>query len=301
MMNRFKSEMKRPAFICNLLLLAVLLLLNLLAVAEAEARTREKIRIAAFNIQTFGPKKASNQDVMQILAEIVRKYDLIAVQEIMDKQGSAPKKLLEKIKKSDVSYKYLISERTGKNPDDLNSEEQYAYYYNAETVEVLDSGGLYDDKKDYFQREPFVSRFKAKNGNFTFVLIVIHTRPKSAVSEIGHLTHVVNWARQRYKEEDDFILLGDFNAGCNSAKVEELKNLDLSGPQYIWIVPHNADTNLADSTCAYDRIVVTKETKQDFTGTWGVDRSFKSRKVSDHWPVWAEFFVNEVATEESRQ
>ncbi|MCA9259867.1 MAG: endonuclease/exonuclease/phosphatase family protein, partial [Planctomycetales bacterium] len=40
------------------------------------------IRIASFNIQTFGKTKAANAPVMATLAEIVRQFDVVAIQEI---------------------------------------------------------------------------------------------------------------------------------------------------------------------------------------------------------------------------
>ena len=152
---------------------------------------------------------------------------------------------------------------------------------------------LYDDSEwDRFQREPFVARFAAKSGNFTFAMINIHTRPKSAVPEIGALHHVVKWARMRYPGEDDFIVLGDFNAGCTYASEEELQGIEISGPEYVWIVPHSADTNVAALMCAYDRIVMDEDGNEDYAGTWGVDRAFTDKRISDHWPVWAEFHVD---------
>jgi len=53
------------------------------------------------------------------------------------------------------------------------------------------------------------------------------------------------------------------------------------------VVPHSADTNLAESTCPYDRIVVAAPEGMDLVDEWGVDRAFEDRNVSDHWPVWA--------------
>jgi endonuclease/exonuclease/phosphatase family metal-dependent hydrolase len=109
------------------------------------------------------------------------------------------------------------------------------------------------------------------------------------VAEIGALEHVFGWARQRYRGEDDFIALGDFNAGCDYASPDALDALAISRPGHKWIVPHDADTNLAASRCAYDRIVITEAAVADWTGRWGVDRAFEEKKVSDHWPVWASF------------
>ena len=90
----------------------------------------------------------------------------------------------------------------------------------------------------------------------------------------------------------DYIVLGDFNAGCGYASAEELGQFDISGPDYVWIVPHTANTNVDGSRCAYDRIVMDRDGKEDYAGVWGVDRGFTDKRVSDHWPVWAEFHVD---------
>ena len=274
----------------------IVLALSVLVLSlPAHAQAQDTIKIATFNIQIFGKSKSQKPEVMDTLAEIVRKYDVVAIQEIKNKPGDVPPAFKIKINEDGAAYDFIISERTGKNPDDASSREQYAVYFDTAAVEVLDAGVLYDDSlSDHFQREPFVTHLKTKQGNFSFVLITIHTRPAAAVEEIAALELVIEWARGRYPEEDDFIALGDFNAGCDYASEDELDAIGLSGPQYVWIVPHSADTNLATSSqCAYDRIVTTWATESHFTEQWGVDQAFTDKKVSDHWPVWAEFFVNQ--------
>ena len=39
-------------------------------------------------------------------------------------------------------------------------------------------------------------------------------------------------------------MLGGFKAGCRLASEKELQGLDISGLDYVWLVPHSADTNL---------------------------------------------------------
>ena len=57
----------------------------------------ETIRIATFNIKVFGPTKAGKPDVMSVLAGIVRKYDIVAVQEIKDRKRKVPGLFLDEI------------------------------------------------------------------------------------------------------------------------------------------------------------------------------------------------------------
>ena len=97
-------------------------------------------------------------------------------------------------------------------------------------------------------------------------MINVHMPPMRAVEEIGALHHVVEWARERYPDEDDFIVLGDFNAGCTYASEDELRGLEISGTDYVWIVPNSADTNLGELPCAYDRIVMDKRGVEDYAG-----------------------------------
>ena len=289
--SKWKPALSRIAILLSLLM-AFGSVQSATPASGADASS-QSIRIASFNIEVFGKTKAGNADVMCVLVDIVRKYDIVAVQEIKDINGKVPGLFLDDINESGDSYDVLVSERTGREKDDESSQEQYAYYYRTSAIAVLDKGILYDDSQsDHFQREPFVARFESRSGNFTFAMINIHTRPQRAVEEIGALGKVVEWARQRYAGEDDYIVLGDFNAGCGYASEEELQGLEISGLDYAWLVPHSADTNLAESRCAYDRIVISKEGTEDYAGVWDVDRAFTDKRISNHWPVWAEFHVD---------
>lgn len=189
----------------------------------------------------------------------------------------------------------LLSERTGRQPDDKSSQEQYAVLYDKAVVEAFPDDQLYDDSAhDVFQREPYLTRLKTKAGDFTFVLIGIHTRPESAVTEIGALHDVIEWARTTLPRRSRFHRARRYSAGCSYASPAQLDALELRGRSYFWIVPDDNDSNVSPtSVCAYDRIVTTAATKAEFTGNWGVDRAFADKAVSDHWPVWAEFRVSE--------
>lgn len=63
------------------------------ATTSQSVSTTDRIKIANFNIQVFGKTKANKSDVMGILANILIKFDIIAIQEIRDKSGTAIKKL----------------------------------------------------------------------------------------------------------------------------------------------------------------------------------------------------------------
>jgi endonuclease/exonuclease/phosphatase family metal-dependent hydrolase len=223
------------------------------------------------------------------VAAIIRRYDLVAVQEIRDVSGQAPIALLEVINESDgPHFDLALSPRTGREPDDRHSQEQYAYFYRTERIEVVGDSTLFDDSAhDYFQREPYLSRFSFVGTDSTFVLINVHTRPRAAVSEIAAMEHVFAWAKEHFEGEEVFIALGDFNAGCGYASEDDLDALPIHGEAYDWVVPHSADTNVAEGTCPYDRIVVSAPQGNLVVDDWGVDHAFaEDEPLSDHYPVW---------------
>jgi endonuclease/exonuclease/phosphatase family metal-dependent hydrolase len=259
---------------------------------NASRAPADHIRIATFNIQNFGKSKVNNAAILSQIVAIVQAFDVVAIQEISDKSGTAMKAFQKALDPTAQTYQLVVSDRTGRQPDDKSSQEQYAFVFRKDHLQLLGAPELYPDTEDAFQREPFLAHFKCVNGNFSFVLINIHTQPERAVAEIGALDSVMHWAKGHFAGEDDFIALGDFNGSCSYAKPAELDALKLRGPDYLWIVPDDADSNLAQIACAYDRIVITQRAVEDYAGHWDVYRVFQDKKISDHWPVWAEFYAD---------
>ena len=68
-----------------------------MCVACAAGSSEPSLLIGAFNVQVFGDSKSSKPAVMQRLVRIIRRYDVILVQEVRDKDGSAVAKLLSDI------------------------------------------------------------------------------------------------------------------------------------------------------------------------------------------------------------
>jgi deoxyribonuclease-1 len=271
-------------------LLGALLVSFVLFVSGAQAG--EDVRIASFNIQIFGKAKVNKPTIRAYLAEIIRKFDIAAIQEIKDASQTVPDVFLTEINSTGRNYRYVISERTGRQPDDQSSQEQYAYYIDADRIEVVDEdeGALFDDSpNDLFQREPHTARFGVKGTPFTLTITSIHTRPESAVAEIEALYAVYLDVQERYPHESHHLILGDFNAGCAYATPAQLDALAIRGTAFHWIVPDTADTNVSpNSACAYDRLIANRALFSHLK-VWGIANWFTDNKVSDHWPVWVTF------------
>jgi len=246
------------------------------------------LRIATFNIQNFGQSKLAKTAVTDTLRTIVRKFDIVAVQEVSDVSNKTAGAFLKKVNSgSKTPYKVVCSRRTGEQADDQSSREQYAFYYNPAKVELLDTALYNDSEHDYFQREPYVAKFRRKADGLVFLICTIHTAPEQAVEEIAALAYVAEWMPGRFGNATNVIFCGDFNASCSYASPTQLQALEIHQSPYTWIVPDDAKTNLSKNTCAYDRFVVT-ETLRPLVTKWEVYRYFKSKAVSDHWPVYIE-------------
>lgn len=249
----------------------------------------EPLTVATFNLQRFGPSKAGRPEVLAGLAAAIAGHALVAVQEITDISGGAPLALAATLEAQGAPHRMVLSERGGKQPDDRNFQEQYAFFYDPTRLALVGAGALFDDAADdHFPREPFVARFEALEGDLDLVFVDIHTSPSTALPEIAALHEVNGWAHARAPDATGVVTLGDFNAGCRYADPEDLDALAIRGPDYVWAVPDDADTNVAASSCAYDRIVFDIAAAAHWTGRWGVERSEALAEVSDHWPVWVE-------------
>lgn len=261
---------------------------------ETTGATQDTIKIANFNIQVFGRTKAKKAEVMEILAGTISRFDIVAVQEIRDKTGSAVKDLEVAVDNLGENYDFVIGPRLGRT----SSKEQYAYFYKVSTI-AFEGSYTYDDSaNDVFHREPFIAKFKAKNGNFDFILITIHTDPDHANSEIKALHSTATDAKNYFSDEPDIIILGDLNADCSYFDENET-DYPLRSSEYRWLIENDMDTNVAKSSCAYDRIIITTALNQDYVGVSEVfrfdlefDLDCEPKEVSDHYPVYAEFHIS---------
>lgn len=263
-------------------------------VADLPAREADKIRIASYNIQVFGITKEAKVGVMQVLAEIVRQFDVIAIQEIRCSDQQLLTRFMALINQHGHAYDYVIGPRLGRTV----SKEQYAFIYDTTRLTVDQrSIQTVDDPDDLLHREPLITRFvfnqlPAGQG-FSFTLINMHTDPDEAGEEVDVLDDVFLSARADGRYEEDVILLGDLN-------VDHTRLGQLGGVPGIICTVHGEATNTARSR-SYDNIVFDPAATSEYTGRAGVldvQRVFgltdqQAKEVSDHLPVWAEFSVYE--------
>lgn len=257
-------------------------------------RQGNTLRIASYNIQVFGEKKLDHPQVMHILAQVVRRFDVVAIQEVRAKTQDVLPRFVDMINAEGAHYDFVIGPRLGRSV----SKEQYAFIYDRASIEI-DPESVYtvNDPGDRLQREPLVAAFRARgppsSEAFTFTLVDIHTEPDDVADELDALADAVHAVRNDGRQEDDVILLGDLNAD----------NLHLHGlgqlPFLVCAIsglPSNTH-----GTHLYDNIIFDRRATTEFTGRSGVFdimREFnltmdEALLVSDHLPIWAEFSTRE--------
>lgn len=299
------------------------LLFFFLLLSISAASAAGTIKIASWNIQNFGETKANNDAKMALIATILSQFDIIAVQEISNiyetsdtgcprNEDACPgnkncdllRNALRKHLKcfEGRAYDFMFSPQV--------KDERYLFIYDKNKITVLVSGQLVVDQGDDpdvpicdanskgdMARQPFFATFKA--GDFDFTLVTAHTSPSRNLAELKALNLYYSVIQNMDPKQNDVILLGDLNADC--VYLSPTEEIDLRKPEFTWVIDNEQDTTVKDSTdCAYDRIIFTDATKEDYTGKWGVFRFDEvydlgkqtALKLSDHYPVWAEFYTN---------
>uniref|UniRef100_A0A8C9MDT5 Deoxyribonuclease n=1 Tax=Panthera tigris altaica TaxID=74533 RepID=A0A8C9MDT5_PANTA len=240
------------------------LLLLLLSTGSALA-----LRLCSFNVRSFGEAKKENKNAMDVIVKVIKRCDIILLMEIKDSNNIICPMLMDRLNGEKL----------------LSVKKRYLYHdYQAGDTDV-------------FSREPFVVWFQSRYTVVKdFVIVPLHTTPETSVKEIDELADVYTDMKRRWKAEN-FIFMGDFNAGCSYVPKKAWKNIRLrTDPGFVWLIGDQEDTTVKESTnCAYDRIVLRGQEIISFV-VHGSNRTFDFQKaygltkeealdVSDHFPV----------------
>jgi endonuclease/exonuclease/phosphatase family metal-dependent hydrolase len=264
--------------------------------APPPPRGSDTIRIATFNIRVFGEAKLNDAEAMLAIVAILRNFDLIAIQEVRAISQDIVPQLVALLNADGKShYDYAVGPRLGRT----SSKEQYAFLFDQASIEI-DRYQLYtiDDPDRLLHRPPLVGWFRARGPlpqqAFTFSLVTVHTDPDEVDLELDVLDDVFYKVRDDGRNEDDVIMLGDFNA--SESHLRQLGQVPGLGKVVIGQTPTNTLRN-----AQYDNILFHQTATSEFTGRGGVFDFLReynlslqqAERISDHLPVWAEFSVYE--------
>ena len=250
------------------------------------------LKLAAWNIRIMSNKSRTDTELTQI-ARTLADYDFIAIVELRDEIVlQRTQRILSQMGKT---YDYEFSPAVGRS-----SKERYAFLYKPSVVSVVKRGELYPDaadSKDNFARDPYWATFRA--GEFDFSVIAVHViwgdRVGPRKAEVRALADVYQYVQEANGDEEDVLLLGDFNRNPNDA---EAYSRIMAIPSMIGLFELPQKSHIRDSSL-YDNIFFQKNHVKEYLNRSGIDRfdetdfgnndKAANLAVSDHRPVWAVF------------
>jgi deoxyribonuclease-1-like protein len=261
----------------------------------AGGKPPDALLICSFNIQVFGESKLAKPEVVEVLARVVRMFDIVAIQEVRAKSDSVVPTFVQAVNADGSHYHWVIGPRLGRTA----SKEQYTFVYDTGRVEVDPSSvGTAPNPGDKMHRPPMFARFRTRanppESAFTFWMVDIHTDPDEVPQEVDALADVFVAMQHARPDEDDVILLGDLNAAPNQfGRITQIPNIG-------WAVSGTTTNTRRNKT--YDNIIFSRAATAEYLGRWGVldlQSTFglsldDALKVSDHNPVWAAFYPWEI-------
>ncbi len=286
-------------------------------------RTSQNLLIATWNLTNFG-LQAREASHLEIMAEIIRPFDIVAFQEVADDIDHL-NQLLTFLRAKRSRWNAVFTDIAG-------NQERIGYFYRTSRVQPtglaaelamrgyqrarIEIEGIDPEEEPFtgFNRNPYMVEFKA--GKFKFSLVNVHLYWSNMSYRQLESKALAKWAASRVKKagppHNDLILIGDFNmphARPGDSIYDELKNYGLTVPK------HTTDlvgTNLAGDRHYDELAFFPSRTNEDFGERIGVfdfdnalfsdfwnesklageeEKFFQYVRyyVADHRPLWAEF------------
>jgi endonuclease/exonuclease/phosphatase family metal-dependent hydrolase len=258
----------------------------------------DTLLLATWNIRKFADNRYLES--LYYIAEIINRFDLIAVQEV-----SANMKGLEKLMSLlHHNWDYLVTDSTDGS---AGGSERMAFLYDKSKIKfknlageiVLPLNQLIDGKLQ-FARTPYCVAFQV--GWFKFILTTVHifygstsaADKKKREKEIDALTSLLS--KRAKKEDVSYILLGDFN--IPNVKDDTMKSLE----KYGFSVPsaikeHPSDlgaTNHYDQIAFHlkldDKMTLFSE-KEQKAGAFNFSKTVYKK---EDWDIYRKYYLDKV-------
>ncbi|MCB1954123.1 MAG: endonuclease/exonuclease/phosphatase family protein [Rhodocyclaceae bacterium] len=294
-------------------------------------RLDENLLIATWNLRGFasltrewtaGERDSPKRDLRGLLAigEIVRRFDVIAIQEV---KGDL-RALRDLLKWLGPDWAFLMTDVSG---GAAGNDERMAFLFDRRRVELsglacelvvppewlteIAPGAM----KSQFARTPYAVSFRS--GKATFIMVTLHVLwGEDSAERIPELSGIARWlaewAQRSSNWEHNLIALGDFNIDRKGDPLwRAFTSTGLKTPADLDAVPRSifCSAEGVGSGKFYDQIAWFEDEHGmpmlgmshlraghvDFLpyvyrGV-GLTKSAISYRVSDHYPLWAEFAV----------
>ncbi|WP_337188634.1 endonuclease/exonuclease/phosphatase family protein [Phenylobacterium sp.] len=299
--------------------------------AHVPARAGDNLLIATWNIRAFGdltskwasaagdsPRRDLHAGVL--IAEILSRFDVIAVQEVKANLRA----LRHVLKRLGPEYGFLLTDVTLGDP---GNGERLAFLFDTRRVrpsglacelvvpEIGDPNHAIPVNRlqRQFARTPYAVSFL--RGDKTFVLVTLHVNyGGSPADRVGELAGIARWLRNWAERMDDYgqnlICMGDFNIDRRGDPLwQAFTSTGLTPAPGLERFPRTLFSSLEkpDLKSFYDQIAWFETVRGrpyltldfrasghvDFQGAvlTDLDRNQLSWRMSDHYPLWVEFGV----------
>ena len=250
------------------------------------------LKILTWNIKDLGKTKDANE-IYQI-AQIIRDYDIVAIQEVVAKDpagAQAVAKIADELNRMGSKWDYSISDPT-KSPS-VYISERYAFLWKTSKTSLIGKPHLDQELENLIDREPYIAKFIFKNT--PFYLVNIHCK-------------VYN-----NNPQEEIILLKDYPKRLNSNRIIICGDFNLNENHSVWDVFYaqgykpalkNTPTTLKTKCKSNNyfnypidniyyntpKIKMINSGRLDFVK--GCENLVNARNISDHLPVFMEFYMN---------
>jgi endonuclease/exonuclease/phosphatase family metal-dependent hydrolase len=292
-------------------------------------RPRRNLIIGTWNLREFGrvtPKWAPGPsdspkrclaDILAIAA-VAERFDVLAIQETTRSLDAL--RLLTSALGGD--WAFLVSDVTEGDP---GNDERLAYVFDTRRVQpsglvgelvipdeqLGDVGAVRSGLERQFARTPYVVSFRAGSAGFTLATVHILWGDK-ANERTAEIAAFAEFLREEAAEPDAFsrnmIVLGDFNIDrWDDANFRAFVSRGLSPPEALLGLRRTIFAGGGGPGSFYDQIAwFTLGTREALTLPFSSAGSFrwtdhvlttlpnvsKSWRISDHYPLWAEFLLS---------
>jgi hypothetical protein len=252
------------------------------------------IKIASWALDGFGPTKLASADARKYVSKIVRRYDIVALQQVASIERDLVPRLIDVINGAEHRYDYVLGNASGPR----GRQEQMAFLFDTTTV-LVDRSQTYTlaDPDDALTYDPMVASFRTaeppSDQSWTFSIVNVRIDLAKAASEVARLPAVIMSVQRDGRGEDDVIVAGLLQA-------DDAYLLPTVGENdYHAAVQHR-------STDVFHRfqtsnLLINRQATSEFLGrggTFDYPRNYdlnpiEAEAVTSHLPVFAEFTAHE--------
>ncbi|XP_038068061.1 endonuclease/exonuclease/phosphatase family domain-containing protein 1-like [Patiria miniata] len=288
--------------------------------SDNDSNKRSTVRTGTWNLQQFSREKAENLGVKEVICMTIleNRLSVLAVQEIADKDALAV--ICAELNDPTLAvvrnwpsprgiWKCVTSESAGRM---FQGVEYNGFLWNtSDGVTLTESALLQSPKrstngKRHFARKPFLGYFKLQE--LDVVLISVHLKfpglnnnsRDKLEEEISQLSLLNDALEEQLPDENDILIVGDFNSAPSAP---DFKALTTAGFSYAIAEDRftNISTKNPEGSHCYDNAWFSKSLHKIHTGESHVVREGLTHPlipdnwswggvVSDHCPLWVEFY-----------